>query len=148
MKRRSKKPLKLAAVAVTGMLAAVPLLSVAMSTTTGPLPPERTQGSITYMSGGIGHEEAMAMRKEERRFPLSLEFIRRAKPTDEFLANVDVTIKDHQGKTELQALASGPYLLTDVPDGKYTISADFNGQTKTRNVVVATHKPERVVFEW
>lgn len=146
MEQRSKS-LKFAAVIVTGLLATAPAIAAAMSAAT-PLPPEQAQGNVTYMSGGIGHEEAIAMRKEEGRFPLSLEFIKRAKPADESLANVNVTIKDHRGNTELQTLATGPYLLANMPNGKYKVSAEFDGQTKTHDVVVAAHKPARVVFEW
>ena len=145
MKERSNRA-RFAACIATCVLAAAP--AMAMNTAMGPLPPERTQGNITYMTGGIGHDEASAMRREESRFPLSLEFIKRAKPTDQSLANVNVTITDPRGRTELSTLATGPYLLADLPNGKYRVSADFDGQTKTRTVVVAARKSERVVFEW
>jgi hypothetical protein len=88
------------------------------------------------------------MRKEEGKFPLSLEFVKRSKPVAEYLAGVNVMIQDRQGKTELQALADGPYLLARLPDGRYKVRAELNGQTKTHDVVVAAHRPAHVVFEW
>jgi hypothetical protein len=142
------KSLTLGALVATGFLGAAPAISATMNNTMTRLPPEMTQGGITYMSGGIGHDEAAAMRKEEREFPLSLEFVKRAKPADKYLAGVDVTIKGPDGKTELHALADGPMLLARLPDGKYKVSAELNGTTRTRNVVIAQHKPEHVVFEW
>jgi len=142
------KSATLGALVAISLLGATPVISATMSSTTGKLPPELTQGGITYMSGGIGHDEAAAMRKEEREFPLSLEFVKRAKPADEYLAGVDVTIKDPQGKTDLHALADGPILLARLPDGKYKVSAELDGKTRTRDVVIAQHKPEHVVFEW
>lgn len=146
MKR--SKPGILTALCVTGLLAAGAATSATMNTSMGQLPPEQTQGRITYLTGGIGHDEATAMRKEEGRFPLSLEFIRRAKPADEYVADVNVTIKNPKGNTELQAYAAGPYLLAKLPDGKYTVNADLNGKSRTREIVIAAHKPEHVVFEW
>ena len=142
------KSLTLGALVAMGFLGAAPAISATMNNTMGKLPPEMTQGGITYMSGGIGHDEAAAMRKEEREFPLSLEFVKRAKPTDEYLAGVDVTIKDPQGKTDMHALADGPILLARLPDGKYKVSAELDGKTRTRDVVIAQHKPEHIVFEW
>ena len=137
-----------AAVVIVSLLAAAPAIGAAETTDAGQLPPTQTQGSVTYITGGIGQDEAMALRGEERRFPLSLEFIRRSKPADEFLANVSVTITDLQGRTEFKAVAEGPYLLASLPDGKYKVTADHDGQIKTHDVVIAARKPERIVFEW
>ena len=142
------KSVTLGAVVAVSFLGAAPAISATMNSTTGKLPPELTQGGITYMSGGIGHDEAAAMRREEREFPLSLVFVKREKPTDEYLAGVDVTIKDSQGKTDLHALAGGPILLARLPAGKYKVSAELSGKTQTRDVVIAQHKPGHVVFEW
>ena len=76
------------------------------------------------------------------------EFVKRAKPSDEYLAGVDVTIRDTRGKTDLHAFADGPILLARLPAGKYKVSAEVDGKTRTRDVVIAQHKPERIVFEW
>ena len=138
-----------AVLAATGMLAAVPAMSMVM----GKLPPETKHGAISYVSGGIGHREAAAFRSAESRYPLSLEFIQRAKPRDEYLANVHVTIEgramESKGKpSEWKAMANGPYFLAKLPDGAYTIRAEENGQTKVRHVTIAANKPEHVTFEW
>jgi hypothetical protein len=132
------------ALAAAGVLAIGPALAASMHN----LPEQRSQGSVTYMTGGIGADEAAAMKREESKFPLSLEFVQRAKPRDEFLANVAVTIKDRAGKTELQTTADGPLLLAKLPAGKYTVSAEENGKTKTQQVVIAANKPEHLIFEW
>jgi len=58
-----------------------------------------------------------------------------------------VTIKDPQGKTDLHTLADGPMLLAKLPDGKYKVSAELDGKTRTRDVVIAKHKLEHIVFE-
>jgi hypothetical protein len=141
------RPMFVRAVIAASLLAAGPALGAAMSMMNN-LPREMTQGDVTYMSGGIGHNEAAAMRKEEKQFPLSLEFVKRAKPSDEYLADVNVTIKDRDGKTALRTVANGPYLLARLPDGKYSVSVEARGMTKTRDIVVAQGKPEHVIFEW
>lgn len=141
MKPRSAM-LKLSVLA--GTLWVVP----AVGTTLSNLPPERTQGNVSYMSGGIGSGESTAMRKEEARFPLTLEFVENATPKPEYLANVDVTIRDHANKLVLNTVADGPYLLAKVPPGKYTVTAVSDGKTKTRVVNLSTDKQEEVLMEW
>jgi hypothetical protein len=132
------------AIAAVGIAAAGSALALSMAN----LPPERIQGAVTYRSGGIGEAEAAAMRHAESRYPLTLEFVKRARPTDEFLADVQVTIHDPAGNTTLQTVSSGPVLLMKLPNGKYTVTATQNGRSEVRHVTVAANKPERVTFEW
>ncbi|MFY9328537.1 MAG: hypothetical protein WAO76_11045 [Georgfuchsia sp.] len=56
------------------------------------LPPEKPQGAMHYVSGGIGQEEATAMKQAESKYPLSLEFGQHVTPNEEYLASVDVRI--------------------------------------------------------
>lgn len=140
----SKASFMLAATALAGLVVSAPAMSMSMNK----LPAEHVQGTVTYRSGGIGHDEAVAMRKEAAHYPLSVEFVKHAKPTDEFLANISVSIKDAAGKTELSTVSNGPFLLAKLPAGKYTISATDNGLTKTRDVTIAANKSEHVIFDW
>ena len=141
-------PMTLSAICLAGLMAAGSAANAAQPAATAKLPPEMKQGNITYMSGGIGKGEAAAMRHEESRFPLTLEFLKREKAKNEYLAGVSVKIADHEGKTVLDTLTGGPFLLAKLPDGKYTVTADDHGKQKERTVVVAANKKERVVFEW
>ncbi len=88
------------------------------------------------------------MKRAEAKYPLSLEFVQRAKPRDQFLANVRVTIKDPLGNTTLETVSGGPFLLAKLPDGPYTVTAEKNGKVETRHVIVAAGKPEHLVFAW
>ena len=141
------KPLKsvlLCAAAAAGLAAA----GAAQSNVASTLPHEMTQGNVSYMSGGVGQDEAAAMRKEGAHFPLTVEFVQHAKPRDEYLANIDVRIRDAHGSTELTTRSDGPFLLAKLPPGKYQITANDNGRVETRDVVIAAHQPQHVVFEW
>ena len=112
------------------------------------LPPEETQGAVTYRTGGIGQSEAAAMQQAEKNYPLSLEFAERAGPKNWFLANVEVTIKDQHGNPALRTFADGPYLLARLPDGRYTVTATDNGRSETRQITVAAGKPDHLFFLW
>lgn len=133
---------------VASILFAAPAAGAGQYSAMSNLPAEQKQGDVTYLMGGIGKEEAAAMRKDESRFPLTLEFLKQGKPHAEYLSGVNVTIQDHEGKTMLNTVADGPLLLAKLPDGKYKIAATNSGTTKDRDIVIAAQKPERVVFEW
>ncbi len=139
----------LSALLVAGLFA-TPALGAGSDVVPGPLPPEQAQGPIRYITGGVGQEEAAAMRLQAPRFPLSLEFIKVAKPNAEFLSGVNVTITDQQGQTVLNTISDGPILLARIPPGRYTVTAaaQDQGPAKQRNVVLAERKPEHIVFEW
>jgi len=112
------------------------------------LPDVKTQGSVSFLTGGIGHDEALAMKHAESQYPLSMEFVEKAKPHDEYLAAVAVTVKDHKGKTALDTISDGPYLLADLPAGKYTVHAIYDGKTLTKDATVVKGKPQQLVFDW
>ncbi|HUH93348.1 MAG TPA: carboxypeptidase-like regulatory domain-containing protein [Casimicrobiaceae bacterium] len=128
-----------AANALTGAALAMPIRN---------LPPAETQGAVTYRTGGIGQSEAAAMRQAEPKYPLSLEFAERAGPKNWFLANVEVTIKDQHGNTELRTFSDGPFLLARLPNGDYTVTATDNGRSETRHVTIAAGKSEHLMFMW
>ena len=141
------KHMKLTAV---GALLAANLFApgCAVAVTMGSLPPEQTQGSISYVTGGVGKDEADAMKAAAAQYPLSLEFVRHAGPRGEFLANVEVTIKDRAGKTVLETTSDGPFLLAKVPAGKYTVIAQAGGQTRTLRATVKPRNPEHLIVLW
>jgi hypothetical protein len=133
---------KAAAAAAAGTL----VVGVVSAASLDALPPEQTQGAVTFVTGGIGQDESDAMKQAQSSYPLSLSFIEKSKA--EYLAKVDVTIKDQQGNTQLQATSEGPYLLAKLPDGRYTVTALYQGKSEVRQVNVAAARPQRVEFAW
>ena len=127
-------------IAVATTLAAAALQAAAMT-----LPPSTTENGITFINGGIGHDEAAAMKPEARRYPLSMVFS--AAKDDEFVADVKLTIKDRSGKEVLRTTA-GPIMLLKVPAGSYTITADLKGQTLHRSAHVKSNGRTEINFHW
>lgn len=112
------------------------------------LPATQSQGDISYLSGGIGQAEAHAMEHAAKNYPLELEFVKRAKPKDEYLANIRVHVKDAHDKVVLDTTANGPFLLAKIPAGKYAVSADHDGKVQQREIEITPKEHRRVVFEW
>jgi len=99
------------------------------------LPQARSQGSIEYVTGGVGKEEADALKQAAGDYPLMLELASsgptpQGRTTGAYIADAVVVIRDAQGREVLNMRTDGPLLLARLPPGKYTISADWNGVHK------------------
>lgn len=114
----------------------------------GQLPPEQEVGRATYVSGGIGQDEADAMKRAAASYPLGLMFIARQDGRNVYLAGTDVTVRDKDGNVVLTAVADGPFLLARLPAGRYTVEATFLDQTQVRSATVNPHRHVNLVFEW
>ena len=112
------------------------------------LPAEHHQGSISYMSGGIGLAESTAMKREARNYPLELLFVARQGKHDDYLADMPLTIKDANGAIVFKGPSEGPYFLARPPAGRYTVISTDDGHAVTRHVDVARKGTRRGVLEW
>lgn len=123
--------------------------TAAFAEQSGGLPKEQVQGSVHFVSGGIGKDEADAMQRAMKRYPLALEFVAKARTRDEFLADVAVKIKDRRGHVVLKTVSTGPFLLVrDVHPGKYEVTAEERGKSEKRTAEIKAKGSERMVFEW
>lgn len=85
------------------------------------------QQGTRYVSGGITSEEVKEMQKLAPRFPVQLYF--RAEGSEDPIIGVNVTVRDIQGDVVLQAQSDGPMFFVDVVGGRYTIDAEYDGET-------------------
>lgn len=140
---RYTRPLMSCCIALLAATASLPAFSERSA-----LPPVREEHGIRYVSGGIGCDEAIAMRSESTGYPLTLMFFERVAKSGMYLAAIPVSITDAAGKPVLHVVADGPYLLVDLPDGDYVVNASYKEQLKTVPVRVRAHRHTPVQFEW
>lgn len=108
--------------------------------------PPRTQGDVTYISGGVGKDSVRAMREIEHGYNLRLMFA--VKRSGEYLADVRVKLMDAKGKTVLDAVSDGPYFFAKVPPGRYQVVAVNEGNSITRSVDVSPRSAVSQPFYW
>jgi len=128
--------------------AAVASAALAFSLAAGAaeLPAPQTMNGITYLSGGIGHKEAVALKAEAKSYPLALVFS--AGPRHAFVSEVKVTIKDKAGNVVFDSTSDGPLMLIKLPAGHYSIEAVQGGATLHRTLQVAVHEHKQLAFYW
>lgn len=112
------------------------------------LPTVHHDGSVPYLSGGIGIDESSAMKSVEKQWPLSMEFAEQQGSHAEYVAGVDVVVRDASGRTALQATTDGPFMMAQLPPGRYTIEASLDGTTKRKLVTIKGGAPAHATFVW
>jgi hypothetical protein len=130
-------------------LAFAVLLAAPLVRAQSDLPQEQRQGSITYIAGGIGSDEADAMRRAATSYPLTLELAARSGGLrDGFIADARVEIDDLKGQTLLATKVDGPFLLVRLPAGSYALQVAWEGAVERKNVTIASGERLHVVFEF
>jgi hypothetical protein len=109
---------------------------------------EMSAGTVAYLASGKSKEDSAAMRHVARYYPLVLEFARKAAPRLQQPGDIDVMIKDRNGKLMLRAMAEGDLLLANLPVGEYAVSATYNGVPILQNVTVEKGQHHKLDFEW
>lgn len=107
-----------------------------------------TDGEVTYLSGGIGRAESVAMRQNAKNYPLEIVFVEKAGNLEEYLSEVTLQIQDVSKNNVLEIATEGPYFLANLPQGKYFVSAEYKGEVKTQWVNVSKKKHTKLVFWW
>ena len=85
------------------------------------------QNGITYLSGGVGEDEAKAIRQATG-YNLQMTFSIGA--AGKFVPDVEVVIHNAQGQAVLTLTEAGPLVYVQLPPGKYTVVATRHGETR------------------
>lgn len=103
------------------------------------------QNGIAYITGGVGSDEADALRSVASQYNLRLTFVSRR---GQFLSDVDVEIVGPSGASVLTTRTLGPYLYVALPAGRYQVAAYAAGTKQTRVVVVNARQGTNAQFEF
>lgn len=112
------------------------------------LPAEQHAGTIRYRTGGVGDAESSAMKAVAPDYPLAMTFAVRIGSRDAYTAAVRVRITVADGAPVLDVVSGGPFLLVNLPEGKYRIDADCDGSSQSRAVEITRGGHRSLVFVW
>ena len=106
----------------------------------------QTVTTSVYLNGGVGADEQATMRRVATEFPLRITF---SEGKDgQFLADVPMVIQDGGGNAIFALRKAGPMLFLVLPQGRYKVSAEFNGVTQTQQVSVEGRRGKDLHFHW
>lgn len=93
----------------------------------------KSSAGVPFIAGGVGDNMQEQMEARQKNFNLKLVF---TLVEGNYLADVDVAIKDAGGKTVLEHHVPGPFLLAELQPGTYGVTATYEGKTRSRKVRV------------
>jgi hypothetical protein len=130
-------------------VAGIASLSVPAMAAMPTMPAEQHQGTVGYITGGVGEREAKLFERQMSKHPLAIELLQRAGKAEEFTADAKVKIADMHGRTVLDVKAGGPFVLVDLAPGRYTVVVTLKQDTLKKSAVVVSHGGvARATFEF
>jgi hypothetical protein len=107
----------------------------------------KTENGITYVCGGVGEREAVAMKQAASDYDMMLTF---AAANGAYLADVNVDIADARGRSMLTASCDAPIMLVDFErSGTYRVRAESEGHTLNRTAQIRNEgKVKTVAMAW
>ncbi|EJN31395.1 hypothetical protein PMI38_05223 [Pseudomonas sp. GM84] len=103
------------------------------------------QNGIRYLEGGIGQDEANALRKTPG-YDLHVELS--TGPDGKFQSGASVDIQNAQGNSLLSVQDAGPLLYVQLPPGQYRVIGQADGTTVQQHVTVNGKAPATVNLNW
>ncbi|MDO7898216.1 carboxypeptidase regulatory-like domain-containing protein [Pseudomonas citrulli] len=103
------------------------------------------QNGITYLSGGVGEDEARAIGQAQG-YNLHMTFA--VGVENKYIPDVDVIVQNASGQTLLTLDQAGPLVYVQLPPGKYTVRATRNGEERRDTAEVGNGGARNLVFHW
>ena len=126
-----------------GMTAIVVGVTMLMSSAAAPAAPQ--QAGPEVIVGGVGSASQQVMRQVAPQYGLGMTFATRS---GDYLADVDVVIRDQQGRQVVSTVSEGPMMLVDLPGGRYQVEATYQGQELQRQVTVPESGHRQLLMHW
>jgi hypothetical protein len=88
------------------------------------------------VSGGVGDLEQSTLKKERGKY--SLWAITAARGSGAYLSDARVQINDRHGRMVYTGTLDGPWLMMDLPPGRYTVEAIFQDQVQRKTTTIGS----------
>jgi hypothetical protein len=136
-----RTPLALSSLTLASALASWP----AQAAEGGLPPPEHFAfATVTVVNGGVDLDEAERFKQAAPQYPLRVVFS--VRDGDYVVADEFTILRDGQVVAELPS--AGPWLLIDLPPGKYMLQARFEDQITQRPVTVSRANSAAGTVHW
>jgi hypothetical protein len=103
------------------------------------------QNGIRYLQGGIGQDEANALRQTQG---YNLHITLSTGPEGKFQTGAAVDIQSGQGQPLLNLQDVGPMIYVQLPPGHYRVIGQAEGQTMQQQVSIDGKAPVKVNLNW
>ena len=113
------------------------------------LPPSKTQGDATFITGGIGSDESSAMFAAAKKWSLLIEMSEiDGSGRGVWIAGINIRVLNAKQQTILETVCDGPLMLLNALPGQYTIEASYQGKLLKRSVVLKEGDSQKLTLFW
>mgnify|MGYP003345166281 FL=1 len=113
------------------------------------LPPTKTQGTVSFITGGIGSDQSNAMYAAAKKWSVLIEMSQiDGSGRGVWIAGINVRILDSKQKTVLETVSDGPLMLLNAPAGQYEIEATYQSKVLKRSLTIKDKENQRVTLFW
>lgn len=105
---------------------------------------DQTPAGHKFVAGGVGDDEIATMNAERNNY--SLWIITAAKVTGAYLADVQVRITDAKKQVVFDRRIAGPWLLVNLPAGRFDVEASIDGQRLKQATTIHAGDHHQMLF--
>lgn len=104
----------------------------------------QTPQGWAFVEGGIGQTETQDMEAERGKY--SLWVMTAARTSGAHLADVEVSIANDKGEPVFVQRLDGPWLMINLPLGRYEVRSRYGQETQTRTTTIHPGDHHQIVF--
>lgn len=108
------------------------------------LPVPQVEGDVTYITGGFGDEERIAIAQQRKEYNLH---VTNTGEHGVFVGNGNIMISNRDGDVLVNTEA-GPLFEAKLPPGRYTIEATNADQKIVKQVTISSGRSSKIDFKW
>jgi hypothetical protein len=120
------------------------LALVVMAQDAGAITHAQSAQGWAFVEGGVGASETQSM--ESERASYSLWVMTAARTSGAHLADAEVTILNEKGERVFERRIDGPWLMIDLPLGRYEVRARTGDQAQSRTTTIHPGDHHQVIF--
>jgi hypothetical protein len=112
------------------------------------IPATQYSSGISYISGGVGEEETVAILAEAKQWPVLLELSQIENGRGVWIFGANIKIVNAKKQVVFNASADGPYMLINLEPGDYSIEASYQGVEQKRALSVKANASQKISLFW
>lgn len=112
------------------------------------IPETQYSQGISYITGGVGEGETVAILAEAKQWPVTLELSQIENGRGVWIFGASIKVMNAKKEVIFDALANGPYMLLNLVPGDYVIDATYQGVTQKRLLAIKADSPQKISLFW
>ncbi|QWD61202.1 carboxypeptidase-like regulatory domain-containing protein [Polynucleobacter sp. MWH-UH25E] len=112
------------------------------------IPATQHSNGISYISGGVGEEETVAILAQAKQWPVLLELSQIENGRGVWIFGANIQITNTKKQVVFNVSADGPYMLINLEPGDYSIEASYQGVEQKRALSVKANASQKISLFW